>query len=249
MRFISIVNILILFFCSLLVIIYIGSNSYSILPIKMGCSASSGWNPWEITYQRKIFEENNLKLDLVWFDSYQESIKAMVDGKLDVNCQTLDETIISATKKVDQIIVLINNSSIGNNKVIAREEVQTITDLKDKNIAVELGSVDHFLLLLGLKDVGLSQKDIKIQSMSAAAATNTFYQGELDAIGVPSPYTNRALERPGSKELLSSEDYSGVISGHLVVTRKLVDEKPQVVQALINSWYKTLHYMQVHPIG
>lgn len=247
MKFNSILALIILFFLGLLATTHFHSGFYNRVTITMGCSALPGWYPWEITYQKNIFQENGLNLNFIWFDDYPDSIKAMLDGKLDVNCQTLDKTLITTAEKAKQTIVLTTNNSLGNNKIITREEIQNITDLKNKNVAIEIGSIEHFLLLLGLKDVGLSQKDIQLKSMSSAAAVEVFNKGELDAVGVFSPYTSRALERPGSKELLSSENYPGVISGHLVVARKLVDETPQIVQSLVDSWYETLHYIQVNP--
>jgi len=55
------------------------------------------------------------------------------------------------------------------------------------------------------------------------------------------------LLRPGSKVLFSSKDFPGTISDHLAVNRKLVNEKPQEVQALVNSWFDTLNFIRKHP--
>ncbi len=70
--------------------------------------------------------------------------------------------------------------------------------------------------------------------------------GSVDAIGVSAPYTTKVLERSGSKVLFSSEDYPAVITDNLVISRKLIKE-PQVVQALVKSWYETLQYLEAKP--
>lgn len=55
------------------------------------------------------------------------------------------------------------------------------------------------------------------------------------------------LRRPGSKELFSSQDFPGAIPDHLTVSRKLIVEQPQVVQALVNTWFATLDFLRQHP--
>lgn len=223
------------------------SNSYSEIPIVMGCSARAGWYPWEVAYETKIFQKHNLNLKFTWFDNYTESVNAMLEGKLDVNCQTLDETISAVAKGLSQVIVLTTNSSRGNDKIVCSEAIKNIVDLKGKTVAVEPGTAAHFLLLLGLKDVGLSQKDINLRPMLTTGAAEAFYKGDVDAVGAFAPFTTRALERAGSKELFSSELYPEAITAHLVVSRKLIDKGPQIVQAIINSWYETMNYIQAKP--
>jgi NitT/TauT family transport system substrate-binding protein len=49
------------------------------------------------------------------------------------------------------------------------------------------------------------------------------------------------LERPGSKPLFTSADFPGAISDHLVVTREILEQRPDDVQALVNTWFATLH--------
>jgi len=184
---------------------------------------------------------------LRWFDGYLDSITALASGKIDANTQTLNDTISSVANGSDQVIVLINDNSIGNDKVIAKEGINSIADLKGKKVAAELGTVDHFLLLLGLRKVGLTQADIQFQPLETGKAAEAFIAGQVDAVGVFAPFTTKALLRPGSKELFSSKEFPGAISDHLVVSRQLITERPQDVQALVNSWFDTLNFIQNNP--
>ncbi|MEB3337037.1 MAG: ABC transporter substrate-binding protein [Leptolyngbyaceae bacterium] len=214
--------------------------------VRMGFSAWPGWFPWQVTQTEKIFEANQVNVDLKWFDGYLDSITALNSGQLDANTQTLNDTISSVAAGSDQVIVLVNDNSTGNDKIIVREGINTIADLKGKKVAAEEGTVDHFLLLLGLKKAGLTQKDIDFQPLETGAAAAAFVAGKLDAVGVFAPFTTKALERKGSKELFSSKDFPGAIPDHLVVSRKLVNEQPQAVQALVNSWFKTLDFISAN---
>ncbi|MBD2100371.1 ABC transporter substrate-binding protein [Leptolyngbya sp. FACHB-261] len=220
-----------------------GTSAAASAPVRMGFSAWPGWIPWQIAQDEKLFEANNVTVDLKWFDGYLDSIKALTAGQLDANTQTLNDTISSVAAGSDQVIVLVNDNSTGNDKIIVSEGINQIADLKGKRVAAEEGTVDHFLLLLGMKKEGLTQADIDFQPLETGAAAAAFAAGQLDAVAVFAPFTTQALKRPGSKELFSSKDFPGAVPDHLVVTRQLINERPQDVQGLVNSWFATLDFI------
>lgn len=215
--------------------------------VRLGFSAWPGWFPWQVAQDEKLFEKNNVSVDLTWFDGYLESISALTAGQIDANSQTLNDTISSVAGGADQVIVLVNDNSTGNDKIIVREGINSIADLKGKKVAAEEGTVDHFLLLLGMEREGLTPKDIEFVPLETGKAAAAFVAGQVDAVGVFAPFTTQALKRQGSKELFSSKDFPGAIPDHLVFTREFVDKNPDQIQAMVDSWFATLDYMQANP--
>jgi NitT/TauT family transport system substrate-binding protein len=211
--------------------------------VRLGFSAWPGWFPWQVARDAGIFEKNKVPVDLKWFDGYLESISTLTAGQIDANSQTLGDTVSSVAGGADQVIVLVNDNSTGNDKVIVREGINSVADLKGKKVAAEEGTVDHFLLLLGMEKEGLSPKDIEFVPLETGKAAAAFVGGQVDAVAVFAPFTTQALKRPGSKELFSSKNFPGSISDHLVFTRKFVDEQPDKVQAMVDSWFATLDYI------
>lgn len=223
------------------------ASSASANAVRLGFSAWPGWFPWQIAQEQSIFKANNVPVDLKWFDGYLESINTLTAGQIDANSQTLGDTVNSVSGGADQVIVLVNDNSTGNDKVIVREGINSVADLKGKKVAAEEGTVDHFLLLLGLRKAGLTRKDIQFVPLETGQAAAAFVGGQVDAVAVFAPFTTQALKRSGSKELFSSKDFPGAISDHLVVSRKFLEENPEQVQALVNSWFATLEYMEKNP--
>lgn len=223
-----------------------GSSSTT-APIQMGFSAWPGWIPWQVAQEEKLFAANKAQVDLKWFDGYLDSINALTAGQLNANTQTLNDTISSVAAGADQVIVLVNDNSTGNDKIIVREGINNIADLKGKKVAAEEGTVDHFLLLQGLRKAGLTQADIDFQPLETGAAAAAFASGQVDAVGVFAPFTTQALKRSGSKELFSSKDFPGAIPDHLVVSRQMIDERSPDVQALVNTWFATLDFIAANP--
>jgi NitT/TauT family transport system substrate-binding protein len=224
-----------------------GGASSSGAPIKFGYSAWPGWFPWQVAEEAGIFKDAGVNVELVWFEGYLDSINAFASGQLDGNSQTLNDTVASVAAGSDQVIVLVNDNSTGNDQIIATREVQTVQDLRGKRVGVEVGVVDHFLLLQGLRKAGLTAADVQIVNLETGAAAAAFASGQLDAVGVFAPFTTQALKRDGSHTLFTSKDYPGSISDHLVISRKLVTDRPADVQKIVDAWFKTLDYMKANP--
>jgi NitT/TauT family transport system substrate-binding protein len=216
-------------------------------PVQVGFSAWPGWIPWQVAQEKKLFEKNGVKANMVWFTGYLDSINAVAAGKLDGNTQTLNDTVSSVAAGADLVIVLVNDNSTGNDQIIVRNGIKSIKDLKGKRVAAELGTVDHYLLLLGLAKEGLTQKDIKFTPLETGAAAAAFAAGKLDAVGVFAPFTTTALKLKGSKALFTSKEFPGAIPDHLVVSRKMVKERPEDVQKLVNTWFETLDFIKANP--
>jgi NitT/TauT family transport system substrate-binding protein len=99
------------------------------------------------------------------------------------------------------VVVLTNDNSIGNDKIVISDKIKSVKDLKGKKVAAEQGTVDHFLLVLALKRVGMTMKDIQFMPLETSKAAAAFAAGKVDAAAVYAPFTTTALKRPGSREL------------------------------------------------
>lgn len=217
-------------------------------PVVLGYSNWAGWWPWAIAQEEGLFEKNGANVRLQWFDGYLASMEALAAGQLDANCQTLNDTVSFVADAVNgEVVVLVNDNSAGNDKIIATEEIQSIPELEGKDVAVEAGVVDDFLLTLALEEEGMSRSDVNIVDLETGAAAAAFAAGKVDAVGAFPPFWLTALKREGSHELISSAAFPGAIPDLLVTSQKLIDERPDQVQALVNTWFDVLAFMEENP--
>lgn len=213
----------------------------------LGYSAWPGWFPLAVAEEQGIFEDHGLDVELTFFADYLGSLDAMAGGQLDGNTQTLNDTMFAVAAGDEQVVVVTNDNSTGNDAIICDASVTSIEDLAGKTVAAEAGVVDHFLLLQGLDSVGMAEDDIDFRGVLTDAAAAGFAEGEFDCVGVFAPFTLTALERPDSYVLFDSSDFPGTISDHIVVTPELIAERPGDVQALVDSWYATLEWIEENP--
>lgn len=223
------------------------TDSGSGAAIRLGFSAWPGWFPWQVADEKGIFTKHGVKVKLTYFESYTDSLNALATGNLDANSQTLNDTISSVAGGAGQTIVLTNDNSTGNDQIIAGPGINTIADLKGKTVGAEKGTVDHYLLLLGLKKAGLSASDIDFQPLETGAAAAAFASGRLDAVGAFAPFTTQALGRSGSKALFTSADFPGAIPDHLVFNKDFVSKRTADIQKLVDAWFDTLSYIKANP--
>ncbi|MEL6327557.1 MAG: ABC transporter substrate-binding protein [Cyanobacteria bacterium J06626_23] len=217
-------------------------------PIVLGYSNWAGWWPWAIAVEKDMFAANGANVEMKWFDGYLESMEAFAAGQLDGNCQTLNDTISFAADAVDgEVVVLVNDNSAGNDKIIVTEDINSLEDLKGKTVALEEGVVDDFLLTLALEENGMSRDDVEIKNLETGAAAAAFASGQVDGVGAFPPYWQIALEREGSKELVTSAEFPGAIPDLLAVSQTLIDEQPDQIQAVVNTWFDVLAFIEENP--
>ena len=215
--------------------------------VRMGFSAWPGWFPWQVALEQGFFEANDVDVELQYFEDYLQSLTSLSAGALDANTQTLNDTLISVSGGATKTIVLVNDNSTGNDQIIVREGITSVADLAGKTIAIEAGTVDHFLLLLALDDVGLTGDDVTIEALPTADAAAAFKAGQVDAVGAFAPFTTTALERPGSTVLITSAEFPGAIPDHLVFESSFVEEHPEEVQKVVQTWFDTLAWIEENP--
>ena len=219
-------------------------NSPATMPVRVGFNNWPGCIPLRVAQLKRMFDDNKINVNLRWFENYLDSIKALFLGSLDGANETLNNMISAVAKGSDQVTILVIDNSTGSDAIVVGEGINSIADLKGKRITAEEGDVDHSLLLEGLKKAGMTQADIQFNPLKVEEGTKAFIAGKMDAVALFDPFTTKALLRPGSKVLFSSKGFPGAISDHLAVSRKLINERPQDVQALVNSWFSTLDFIR-----
>lgn len=217
-------------------------------PITLGFSAWPGWIPWQVAAEKGFFLKNGINVDLRYYNNYTDSLTALTNGDIDANSQTLNDTLSSVTDGSRETIVLVNDNSTGNDQIIARPGIRRVADLKGKRVAAEEGTVDHYLLMLLLREAGLSPEDVRFMPLATDVAAEQFVAGQVDAVGVFAPFTTAALKLEGSKAIATSRDFPGAIPDHLVVSGAFLDRRPDAVQALVKTWFDTIDWISANRV-
>jgi NitT/TauT family transport system substrate-binding protein len=88
---------------------------------------------------------------------------------------------------------------------------------------------------------------VEVVFLPTGDAAAAFFCGSADAVGAFPPFWMIALQRDGAHELLSSVDYPGAIPDLLVVKSTLIEENPEAVQAIVDTWWDVIAFMEENP--
>jgi NitT/TauT family transport system substrate-binding protein len=224
------------------------TSTASTEPITIGYSDWPGWVAWDIVEQGGFFKKHGANVKLVWFPVYTDSLNAMAAGKVDANCQTWSDTMGPLAQGLPLKAVLVNDNSFGNDAIIARPGINSVKELKGKNVATELGTVDHFLLLKALEKNGITEKDIHFVPIAVQDCPAAMLSKRVDAAVVWEPSRTKILgDMKGSKAIFDSSDVPGLIPDLLVMKSDLVESRSEDVQKIVNAWYDAIDWWRKNP--
>ncbi|MFF2094421.1 ABC transporter substrate-binding protein [Paenibacillus sp. NPDC058174] len=215
-------------------------------PVTIALSPWPGWYMWYLAEEKGFFEKHGVQVKLEFFPVYSDSLQALATGKVDANSQTLSDTLAPISKGIPLKAVLVNDNSFGGDAIVSKANINSIAELKGKTVATELGTVDHLLLLTALAENGMKESDINYVNMTVNDAGPAFISGKTEASVLWEPFQTIAVKEGKGKVLFSSKDTPGLIPDLLVFREKVVKERPEEVQKIVDAWFDAVAYFQEH---
>lgn len=211
--------------------------------LKIGYSDWPGWTAWEIADKKGFFQKHGVNVKLEWFE-YGPSIDAFSVGKIDaVGISNGDAMVLNATG-ARNIIIMINDYSNGNDKIVARPGIHSVKDLKGKKVGVEFGCLSHALLINALTKNGLKETDVKLVNMPTHQAAQILETGGVDAVVAWQPHSGNALELvKGSKAIYTSADEPGIIYDILAVSTESLMKNRAEWEKVVAAWYDVIAFL------
>jgi NitT/TauT family transport system substrate-binding protein len=212
-------------------------------PLKIGYSDWPGWVAWQVAIEKGWFKEAGVDVRFDWFD-YAASMDAYSAGKLDAVAVTNGDALVTGSAGAKSVMILINDYSNGNDMIVAKPGISSLKDLKGKKIGVEMGLVDHLLLLNGLKKAGMTESDVTLVNSPTNETPQVLASGDVDAIGAWQPSSGTALKQvPGSKTVYSSADEPGLIYDVLTVNPASLSAHRAEWMKVMKVWYRVVDYI------
>ena len=212
--------------------------------LKVAYSDWPGWVAFDIAIQKGWYKEAGVDVEFVWME-YVPSMEAFQAGKVDaVTVTNGDQLVMGASGKASKAI-LINDISYGNDMIVAKPGITSIKDLKGKKIGLELGFVEHLMLLKALEANGMSEADVTLVNVPTNDTPQTLASGGVDAIGAWQPNSGAALKSvPGSKAIYTSKDVPGLIYDVVAVSSESLATRKAEWAKFVTVWPKIVAFIQ-----
>ena len=182
-----------------------------------------------------------------------EVLEAMISGSTDFGVASPSRIEVMAAKKLPIKAIALNAYGFTGSVVVPRkdEKSKTMADLKGKAIAVQLGTGTYAVWARYLKSQGLSVKDFNIKSIKNPDIPATIESGSVDGAVTWEPSPTRMVAKGIGRVILGPDDLSKPINSpypfFLIAPSRLIDQKPEIVQKVLNAWAQSLKYIRENP--
>ena len=223
---------------------FLGSSALaSAAPLTIGYSDWPGWVAWQVAIEKNWFKDAGVDVKFDWFD-YAPSMEAFAAGKLDAVTMTNGDALVTGATGAKSVMILINDYSDGNDMIVGAPGIDSLKDLKGKKVGVEIGFVDHLLLLNGLGKNGMTEKDVQLVNVPTNETPQVLASGQVSAIGAWQPNSGAALKLvPGSKPIYTSADAPGLIYDVLAVSPQSLAMHRAEWEKVTKVWYRVVDYI------
>ena len=188
--------------------------------------------------------------DVTWFEfpAGPQLLEGLNAGSVDFGYTGAPPPIFAQAAGVDLVYVGAEPVSQASEAVIVKSQAAAagILDLKGRSIAVQKGSSAHYLLLASLDKAGMQLRDLQVDYLQPSYARAAFDSDRVDAWSIWDPHLASVQ---ATYPVRTVADYSSLspVFGFYSATRRLVEQRPDVVAELIDSIAAAGAWAMAHP--
>lgn len=200
---------------------------------------SSDWPVWNLS--EGMHKSGLLNSFEYRMEEYETCLRWFGAGNIDITFMTLYDYISIQPTKVPTVILGVTDYSSGGDKLIVRKSIKNPNDLRNKKILLPTNTISLWLLHNYLEPHGLSIDDVVPVDQNETLAAHQFKEHpSFSAVVGWNPFIKQALNAD-SYVAATSADFPGVIYDLVVAKKSFVDENPDLVDAFLSDYYRSIH--------
>lgn len=202
-----------------------------------------------VANEKKMFEEEGLKVSLVPFRSGPDLINAAKLGKIDIGyCGVSPVTMAINEGAPVKIVASVNQEGsgivVGNNT-----NITNITDLKGKTMAIpRINSVQDVLLAYLLSEHNISRNEVNITESEVPYMPRSLLFKKFDGYVAWEPYVSVAAIEGDGKILVYSENdtWKNFPCCVVIATDSFIKDQPQALKKFLKVHIEATNYVNSH---
>ncbi|MBI1261896.1 MAG: ABC transporter substrate-binding protein [Rhizobiales bacterium] len=212
-------------------------------PLKVGYSDWPGWVAWQVAIEKGWFKEEGVDVDFEWFD-YVASFDAFTAGNIDAVAITNGDALVLGGTGTKSTMIMLTDYSNGNDMIVAKPGINSLADLKGQKIGIEIGFVEHLLLLNGLEKAGMKESDVTMVNTATNNTPQVLASGDVAAIGAWQPSSGMAMKlTPGAKPIYTSAEEPGLIYDVIAVNPTSLAANREDWVKFVKVWNRVVAYI------
>ena len=201
--------------------------------------------------EKDFFLEQGIDLEIEYFHGGPELVRAVQEEKIHVGTIGLPPFSKAFAEGLPAKIVGSAIMRQLNYYVVARPEIQTMTDLKGKKIGIlSFGSCDEYFIRRMLKMEGVNPNtEIELVSLGDRFGDlNCFTAGQIDAGFIGEPMVTQGEHLGLFKVLARVGDYFPKFQWGVVFARNdFIEKQPELLARILEGFRNACRYIQENP--
>jgi NitT/TauT family transport system substrate-binding protein len=142
------------------------------------------------------------------------------------------------------VMIMLTDYSNGNDIIVGKPGTKSLADLKGKKVGIEVGLVEHLLLIDGLQKEGVKESDVSLVNTKTNETPQVLSSGDVAAIGAWQPVAGQAMKGlPGAHPLYTSAKAPGLIYDVLTVSPTSYAARKADWTKVVGVWDKVVAYI------
>lgn len=210
-----------------------------------------GFAPVHVATKLGYFEEADLEVTYVFDNDRANVMPGLEIGDLDCTMRTIGEHMSRPlTKDSDLVVIGVIDVSVGADGVVAAPGIDSVTDLIGKTFAGEINHPGTVMTAYALKQAGHSFDAVNVRLIATDDAQAVFEDSEVAAVATWEPMLSEIVantSRQGSKVLLSSKDFNGLVTDVVIVNKTDYDANREKYAAFMRGIYRAVDVYKNDP--
>lgn len=226
-------------------------NSPQPQQLKIGVLPIEDIMPLVVAEKNGYFAAENIRVELVRFQSAVEQSNAMQSGKLN---GMVTDMIVATLMKDSGLDLKITSVTLGATPQEGRfaiiaapgSNINTLQDLKGKSIGISYNSIIEYVTDGLLLDGGIDLSAVKKTSVpKIPLRMEMLFNNQIDAITVPDPMVTFAEFKGG--KVVAQDTERNLSQAVMIFSQKTLDENKTAVEGFYRAYAKAVADLNNHP--
>lgn len=215
-------------------------------PLRIAYNSWPGYEPLPLAESEDLYD--GVEVINYRVGSATEVIRAFEQDIVDVAAVTLDEAITFQSRSKELIYVIaILDISHGGDAIIAKKNIGSVSDLKDKRVGLESTALGAYFISRAVDSVAdLSLEELKIVPILYDQHFSSFMSGDVDAIVTFEPVKSKILKNKGHV-IFDSAAIENEIVDVLIAKQSFAEKRPKEIKAFVAGYFRALVFIKEYP--
>ncbi|MEL6963014.1 MAG: ABC transporter substrate-binding protein [Pseudomonadota bacterium] len=210
-----------------------------------------GFAPVPVAIELGYFAEEGLEVTTVFDNDRANVLPAFESGDLDCTMRTIGEYMSRPrTPDTPGTVIGTIDVSVGADGVVAGPDIKSVEDLVGKVFAGEINHPGTVMTQHALSKLGHSMDDVELRLINTDDSIAVFEDEDVAAVATWEPMMSNIVDntsKEGSKILLSSADFNGLITDVIIVHDDDLEANPEKYKKFLRGIYRAIDLYKSDP--